>query len=342
MLHSSSWLKSGVICLQSSIWLITLPRLDGPARFSVWEKISLVRRDGGNSITAPSFRSGGKDVGQRTYRNSRTCPSVLPAPVGGFWLILLEIVEQGRTAAPGAGYRSGCPRRWRYWGEEDEKKGRKEHCHEAFKWLLGGYRFLFVFVCVLVMGKWSLGSNLSRFFMESFPDSRSAIGFRNRRWLRNWYRLRNQFWSQPWNKIQFWNLHENRLLWSYDCIDRRQEPKFICKRSILMKFLGCLQLLISISELIAINEPIPILNPIAINGPIPIPEPILTPESESTPELAPTSQSIPELELVTKLISKTKFKLFPESESESAEESTPTSESIPKMEGNWNWFRKRN
>lgn len=34
MLHNSSWLKSGVICLHNSIWLITLPRFDGPARLS--------------------------------------------------------------------------------------------------------------------------------------------------------------------------------------------------------------------------------------------------------------------------------------------------------------------
>lgn len=38
MLHNSSSLKSGVICLHSNIWLITLPRFDGPARFSVCEK----------------------------------------------------------------------------------------------------------------------------------------------------------------------------------------------------------------------------------------------------------------------------------------------------------------
>lgn len=35
MLQISSWLKSGWICLHKSIWLMTLPIFDGPARFSV-------------------------------------------------------------------------------------------------------------------------------------------------------------------------------------------------------------------------------------------------------------------------------------------------------------------
>lgn len=35
MLQISSWLKSGWICLHKSIWLMTLPMFDGPARFSV-------------------------------------------------------------------------------------------------------------------------------------------------------------------------------------------------------------------------------------------------------------------------------------------------------------------
>lgn len=35
MLHNSSWLKSGVICLHNRIWLITFPKFDGPARLSV-------------------------------------------------------------------------------------------------------------------------------------------------------------------------------------------------------------------------------------------------------------------------------------------------------------------
>lgn len=34
MLHNSSWLKSGVICLHNKIWLITFPKFDGPARLS--------------------------------------------------------------------------------------------------------------------------------------------------------------------------------------------------------------------------------------------------------------------------------------------------------------------
>lgn len=34
MLQISSWLKSGWICLHNSIWLMTLPMFDGPARFS--------------------------------------------------------------------------------------------------------------------------------------------------------------------------------------------------------------------------------------------------------------------------------------------------------------------
>lgn len=41
MLHNSSWLKSGVICLHNSIWLITLPKLEGPARFSVNQNIQI-------------------------------------------------------------------------------------------------------------------------------------------------------------------------------------------------------------------------------------------------------------------------------------------------------------
>lgn len=36
MLHNSSWLKSGVNCLHKRIWLITLPKLEGPALFSVY------------------------------------------------------------------------------------------------------------------------------------------------------------------------------------------------------------------------------------------------------------------------------------------------------------------
>lgn len=41
MLHNSSWLKSGVICLHKSIWLITFPKLDGPARFSSVSCVSM-------------------------------------------------------------------------------------------------------------------------------------------------------------------------------------------------------------------------------------------------------------------------------------------------------------
>lgn len=47
MLHNSSWLKSGVICLHSNIWLITFPRFDGPARLSVY---SMVRTKIGRTL----------------------------------------------------------------------------------------------------------------------------------------------------------------------------------------------------------------------------------------------------------------------------------------------------
>lgn len=39
MLHNSSALKSGVICLHNRIWLITFPKFDGPARLSEMKRI---------------------------------------------------------------------------------------------------------------------------------------------------------------------------------------------------------------------------------------------------------------------------------------------------------------
>ena len=38
MLRSSSWLKSGASCLHKMIWLKTLPRFEGPVRFSIHNK----------------------------------------------------------------------------------------------------------------------------------------------------------------------------------------------------------------------------------------------------------------------------------------------------------------
>lgn len=105
MLQISSWLKSGWICLHKSIWLMTLPMFDGPARFSMvylkknkinntyWYIIAIIisQNDWFDFIRVIFFF---------TNQNIQSCPSVWAVQDDCIFRVLATSSGTGRKAGP--------------------------------------------------------------------------------------------------------------------------------------------------------------------------------------------------------------------------------------------------
>lgn len=96
ILHNSSWLKSGVICLHKRIWLMTFPKFEGPALLSEIERLFKEEKWSGP-----------------IYRSIRTYPWEWFELVGGTWWVHEGIIATWRREERGAGCRLEFPRRRR-------------------------------------------------------------------------------------------------------------------------------------------------------------------------------------------------------------------------------------